>query len=148
MQRMNTLRYKVWPVVAGFIVASIAMLLLEWINSLFFPLPENLDWMDPAAVQAFTASLPWTAYVLVILGYIIGSFKGGFVTTYFSGETTYRMSLVLGVLLTLAAIANILMLGHSYVFAAVSLPTFIVFSYLGHRYRLRGRAQSSVTNNY
>ncbi len=76
-RRMNFLKLKVWPVVAGFVVASIVMMAFEFTNSLFFPLPSDLDWMDTAAVQALTASLPWTAYILVLLGWIAGSFAGG-----------------------------------------------------------------------
>ncbi len=128
------LRYKLWPVIAGLITASVVMLACEYINSFFFSLPADLDWNDPAAVQAFTQSLPWTAYILVLIGYVLGSFKGGCVTTYLARENTYRMSLALGILLTLGGILNVLMIGHPAVFTVLSLPTFLIFTYLGHRY--------------
>src|SRR6185369_3883314 len=66
---MNILKRWIWPIAAGFIVASIIMLIFEWINHFIFPLPVGLDQHDTAAVQAFTASLPWTAYILVFLGW-------------------------------------------------------------------------------
>jgi hypothetical protein len=141
---MNFLKQKVWPVVAGLVVAFVVMMLLEYINSFFFPLPADLDWEDTAAVQAFTASLPWTAYILVLFGWILASFKAGYVTTYLAGETKYRLSLVVGVLLTLLGIVNNMMIGHDMAFNIIGLPMFIIFTYLGHRYRLYARVEKSA----
>lgn len=135
---MNTfLTKKLWPVLAGFIVAFTAMLLFEYVNSFFYPLPESLDLMNQAAVAAFTASLPWTAYILVFLGWVVGSFKGGFVTTYLSGEKSYRLSFVLGAILTILGIANNLAIGHDMLFNVIAIPMFVLFTYLGHRFSLK-----------
>jgi hypothetical protein len=134
---MNMLKTKIWPVVAGLIVAFIIMMLLEYINSYFFPLPQGLDVGDPEAVRAFSASLPWTAYILVLLGWIVGSFVAGYVTTYLSGERTYRLSLTVGIMLTLLGILNNIAIGHNMFFNIVGLPMFIIFTYLGHRYLSR-----------
>ncbi len=134
---MNFLKLKVWPVVAGFVVASIVMMAFEFTNSFFFPLPSDLDWTDTAAVQALTASLPWTAYIMVLLGWIAGSFAGGWVATRLSGDTQYRTALALGIILTLAGIANNMMIGHATLFNIIALPQFIIFTYLGHRFFCR-----------
>lgn len=134
---MSFLKTKVWPVFAGFVVASIAMMIFEFANSYLYPLPANLDWMDTAAVQAFTASLPWTAYILVILGWMAGSFKGGWVATRLSGDVSYRTALVLGVILTFAGIWNVMLLGHPLLFTLISIPQFLIFTYLGHRHSKR-----------
>lgn len=136
---MHFLKTNVWPVVAGFVVASIVMMLFEYVNSIFFPLPTDLDWSDAAAVRALTASLPWTAYILVLLGWIAGSFAGGYLTTCLSGESAYRVSFALGIVLTLAGIANIIMLGHPILFLILALPQFLIFSLLGHRLYLRNK---------
>jgi hypothetical protein len=133
------LKTKVWPIVAGFIVASIVMVFCEWINSFFFPVPKDIDWSDAKAVRALTSALPWNAYILVIAGYIIGSFKGGYVTTYLAGDKEYSTALVLGLILTLAGYANVLMLGHMVLFSVVALPQFLIFTYLGHRYLIYAR---------
>ncbi len=122
--------------IAGLLIAFVVMMILEFINSLFFPLPQGLDWNDTAAIQAFTASLPWTAYILVLIGWILGSFGAGFVSTYLSGETKYRLAFLVGILLTLGGVANNAMLGHNVFFNIIGLPMFIVFTYLGHCYVL------------
>ena len=140
---MSFLKLKVWPVVAGFIVASIVMMIFEFINSFLFPLPENLDWADTASVQALTASLPWTAYILVLLGWAIGSFKGGCVTTYLSGEKEYRVTAALSILLVIAGGIDMAMLGHPLVFSVLGTATLLFFPYLGHKYLLRAHAKKT-----
>src|SRR3954471_3348140 len=92
---MNILKHRVlkdWvgPIVAGFIVASIIMVIFEWINHYIFPLSADLNQTDTAAVQAFTASLPWTAYILVFLGWAVGAFEGGCTTAWLAGEKPAR----------------------------------------------------------
>jgi uncharacterized membrane protein YciS (DUF1049 family) len=130
----NALRFKVWPVVAGLLIAFIVMTIFEYVNSFFFPLPKDLDIYDPAAVQAFTATLPWTAYILVFLGWVLGSFKAGCVTTYLAREQKYRLSFLVGILLTIGGIINNLVIGHNMFFNIIAWPMFIVFTYLGHKY--------------
>lgn len=131
---MSFLKTKAWPVFAGLVVASIVMMIFEFANSYLYPLPSDLDWMDTAAVQAFTASLPWTAYILVLLGWIVGSFKGGWVATRLSGDTQYRTAFALGIILTLAGIWNVILIGHPLFFSIISIPQFLIFTYLGYLY--------------
>lgn len=143
---MNRVKTKVWPVFAGLITAFIIMMIFEYINSYFFPLPDGLIISDSKAVQAFTATLPWTGYILVLIGWIIGSFKAGCVTTYLSRENTYKLSFVTGIILTLLGLINNLAIGSPTLFSVISLPVFIIFTYLGHIYLnkvLRGRFKST-----
>lgn len=131
------LRFKLWPVLAGLITAFIVMIVFEYVNSYFFPLPQGLDTTDMSAVYDFTKSLPWTAYILVLAGWIVGSFKAGCVTTYLARETSYKMSFVVGVVLTMIGVINNLMIGHAMYFNLIGLPMFLIFTYLGHRYLLK-----------
>lgn len=131
---MNFLKLKVWPVIAGFIAASVVMMVFEYTNSFLYPLPQDLDWTNAEAVQALTASLPWTAYILVLLGWMAGSFAGGYVATHLSEERQYRVTLALGILLTLAGIWNVILIGHSTLFNILALPQFLIFTYVGQWY--------------
>jgi hypothetical protein len=131
------LKTRLWPVVAGLLAAFIVMMIFEFINSLFFPLPTGLDIYDPATVKAFTASLPLQAFVLVLLGWALGAFKAGCVTTYLSKNRTPKLALIAGVILTGLGIVNHFMIGHPLWFNIVGLPLFIIFAYLGHRYMLK-----------
>ncbi len=128
---MNILKRYVWPVVAGFIVASIIMVIFEWINHYIFPLPASLNQSDTAAVQAFTMSLPWTAYILVFLGWAFGAFEGGCTAAWLAGENQFRATLVLAVLLVLAGIADMAILGFPLVAMALGLIILAVAPFLG-----------------
>jgi hypothetical protein len=134
---MNTLKTllitKLWPLFAGFALASAVMMLFEYTNSFFFPLPENLDWYDTAAVQAFTASLPYTAFILVYLGWCAGAFLGSYIITNMTREITYSLSLTLGIILAILGLLNNTMLGHPLWFTVLAIPQFIICTYLGHR---------------
>lgn len=133
------LKMKLWPVIAGLLVAFIVMMIFEYVNSLFFPLPANTDLTNLVAIHSYTASLPWTAYILVFLGFVVGAFKAGCVTTYLSKEKTYSLSLIVGIVLVVFGLANNIAIGHSTIFNIISLPMFIIFTYLGHRYLLQAK---------
>lgn len=142
------LKTKAWPVVAGLLVAFIIMMVFEYVNSLIYPLPEGLDITDPSAVKAFTATLPWTAYILVLLGWIIGAFKAGYITTRLARESAFRLSLVVGIILTVLGAINNALIGHDMVFNIIGLPCFIVFAYLGHWYmRRKNSSREQNANN-
>ena len=132
---MNILKQWIWPLVAGFIVASIIMFIFEWINHFIFPLPAGLDQKDTDAVQAFTASLQWTAYILVFLGWAVGAFEGGCTTAWLAGERQFRATAILAVLLVLAGIADMSILGFPLVSTLLGLLILVIFPYLG-RYAL------------
>jgi hypothetical protein len=127
-------RFKLLPVVAGLITASVIMMLFEFVNSFFYPLPKDFDLSSFDALHTFTTTLPWTAYILVLLGWIVGSFKAGCVATYLAKEEKYKMSLVVGIILTILGILNNLIIGHDMFFNIIGLPMFLVFTYLGHKY--------------
>lgn len=132
---MNFLFKKAWPVIAGLLVSFVVMTLFEFGNSFIYPLPPDLDMTDGNAVRAFTASLPWTAYLLVLLGWMVGAFAAGYITTWLSKESAYRLSLTVGITLVVLGAINNFLLGHDLVFSIIGLPMFILFTYLGHRVR-------------
>ena len=132
---MRILKRWVWPVLAGFVVASVIMVVFEWINHFIFPLPASLEKNDTAAVQAFTASLPWTAYILVLLGWAAGAFEGGCTAAWLAGEKQLGATSVLAVLLVFAGIADMMVLGFPMVAMVLGLLILAAFPYLG-RYAL------------
>ncbi len=139
----DTLKLIIWPVVVGLLMAFSIMMLFELINSFFFPFPEGMDVRD---VQAFTKTLPWTAYILVLLGWIVGSFIAGCVTTKLSRMESYKPALMVGIILTLLGVVNNIIIGHDMVFNIIGLPMFIIFTYLGHRCWLQTKRKSGVIN--
>ncbi|MCU0253263.1 MAG: hypothetical protein MUE47_01875 [Acidobacteria bacterium] len=100
-------------VVLGFVTASVVMMLVESVNGrvLYPELAKAAEGVtDREAIRALFAAAPAGALLVVIGGWIAGSFAGGWVAARVSGRAGVRHGLVLGLLLTLAGIANNLML--------------------------------------
>ena len=92
-------------VVAGFVAASVVMMIIETVNGrVFYPeLARAADGMkDREAIRALLASAPVGAFLVVIAGWILGGAAGGWTTARLAARATTRHGLVLGALLTLA----------------------------------------------
>jgi hypothetical protein len=100
-------------VVLGFVAASAVMMTVEYLNGrvLYPDLARAAEGVtDREAIRALFAAAPAGALLVVIAGWIAGSFAGGWVAARVAGRAGIRHGLVLGLLLTLAGIANNLML--------------------------------------
>jgi hypothetical protein len=96
-------------VLLGFVVASLVMMVVESINGrVLFPelgkLAESMK--DREAIRALVASAPKAALLVVILGWALGSFAGGWVAAQVARHEPLQAGLILGLLLTGAGILN------------------------------------------
>jgi uncharacterized membrane protein YeaQ/YmgE (transglycosylase-associated protein family) len=135
---MRTFLRSLGSVVVAFIAASVVMMIVETINGrLFHPglakAAEGLK--DPQALKALLATAPASAFLVVLFGWLLGAFVGGWLATRLSGGTSRRPALILGLLLTLAGIANHLMIPPPPWFWIVSLPGMIPAALFGGRLR-------------
>jgi hypothetical protein len=121
-------------VVAGFVVASAVMMAVEAVNGRFlYPelgkLAEGMT--DREAIRSLLAGAPVGAFLVVIFGWAIGSLAGGFVAAWIGRRAPMRHALVLGGLLTLAGIANNLMVPPPLWFWIAGLVVLIPATYAG-----------------
>jgi hypothetical protein len=123
-------------VVIGFVAASIVMMTVETINGrVFYPgLAKAAEGVtDREVVRALLAGAPIGAFLVVILGWVLGSFAGGWIAARVAGRSGVAHGLVLGVLLTLAGIANNLMIPPPLWFWFASLIVLLPSAYAGAR---------------
>ena len=123
-------------VVAGFITASIVMMIIEMINGrvLHPELGKAADGMtDRDTIRALLATAPVGAFLVVIAGWILGGVAGGWVTARVAAQATAGHGLVLGELLTLAGVANNLMVPPPLWFWIASLVVLMPAAYVGAR---------------
>jgi hypothetical protein len=128
-------------VVAGFVAASIVMMIVETLNGrVFYPgLAKSAEGVtDREAIRAIFASAPVGAFLVVIAGWALGSVAGGWLTARIGGRSPVTHGLVLGALLTLAGIANNLMLPPPPWFWVASLIVFLPCAWIGARQSGRG----------
>ncbi|MBK7934875.1 MAG: hypothetical protein IPK01_15670 [Acidobacteria bacterium] len=127
---------KILSVVVALVVAFAVMMIIEMLNSLQLTRPSAEVMADRAKLAEYMANGPARAYVVVLIGYFLASFAGGFIVTKMSHQVTQSMTLpiVIGAFLTLGMVANLFMLpGQPLWFAVLGLLIFIPTSLLGHR---------------
>ena len=128
---------KILAVVVAMIVAIAIMMVVEMANSMVIMPPSDDVMKDAAKLREFMANGPVKAYVIVLVGYVLASFAGGFIVTKMSRRESPGLTLpiIIGVLLELGMVANILMLpGQPIWFVVAGFLTFIPLSLLGHRF--------------
>jgi len=114
-------------VIAGFVAASVVMVIVESINGhvLYPELGKAAQGVtDKEAMRALMAGAPVGAFLVVLIGWALGSFVGGFVAARIAPASPLAHALVLGGLLTLAGVANNLLIPPPGWFW---IPTLLVF---------------------
>jgi hypothetical protein len=132
---MHILR-SIGAVVAGFVAASIVMMIVETLNGrVFYPgLAKAAEGVtDREAIRAIFASAPVGSLLVVIAGWILGGLAGGWVAARIAGRSAVTHGLVLGVLLTCAGVANNLALPPPLWFWVASLIVLLPSAYVGAR---------------
>ena len=155
---MRSVIRSVLAVIAGFVVASAVMMCVEQANAhVFYPgfaeraaatdkeiiseaeasgvAPDSREVLvcRREAVREILASAPVGALLVVAFGWVLGSVPGGFVAAWIGGRAPVVHGLVLGGLLTLAGIANNLMLPPPVWFWIATMIVFVPAAYVGAR---------------
>ena len=128
---------KILAVVVALIVAFAIMMIVEMLNSLQIAPPSSEVMGDPAKLREYMASGPVQAYVVVLIGYFLASFAGGFLVKNMSRRESPGMALpiLIGVILTIGGILNFLMLpGQPVWFMALATLIFIPIALLGAKF--------------
>lgn len=128
-------------VVVGFVAASLVMMAVEMVNGrVLYPelgkMAEGVT--DREAVRAILATAPVGAFLVVLLGWALGSLVGGFLAAWIGSHAPHGHAIVLGVLLTLAGIANNLMIPPPVWFWVPTLLVFLPAACVGARWAPRG----------
>ena len=133
---MRSIFRSVIAVVAGFVAASAIMMAVECVNGqILYPElgKQAAGVTDRQKIKEIMASAPVGAFLVVLFGWGLGSFAGGYLATLISQKPPGRPTLVLAGLLTLAGVANNLMLSPPLWFWIPSLIVFLPATYLGAR---------------
>lgn len=126
----------VLAVIAGFVAASAVMMLIETANGrVLYPELGRLaqGMTDREAIRVLLANAPVGAFLVVLLGWVLGSLVGGFLAARIVWNAPVAHALVLGGLLTLAGIANNFMLPPPGWFWIPSVVVFLPAAYAGAR---------------
>lgn len=110
-------------VLAGLVVAWLVMSLCEFGSLALHRPPPGLDLRNPEALALHIASAPLSAMLLVLAGWVLGAFLGGWVAARIARHRR-AAPLVIGALVVLGVIANNMLIPHPLwmTIAGVALP--------------------------
>jgi len=115
--------------VAGLVAAFVCVQIAEMITHQLYPFPPGADMHDMATIKKFVATLPLTAMLLVLAGWLIGALLGTFVAAKIGRSRV--PAYVVGVLLLCAGIANSFLIPQPAWFTAVSMVIFLAAPFAG-----------------
>ena len=92
----------------GCITAILSIVLVAFLSHSLYPMPENLNYEDPAVIAPITENMPLAQFWLTLFGYAFGSFVGGLVATRMHPESGKSNTCVVAIILLLLGIMNML----------------------------------------
>jgi len=142
---MQVTKY-ILPVVAG-IMAAMMLIKLGETAIIKMYMPAGINQNDLAAISGVVKQLPLSAFLFLLVNYIVCSFLGGIVSTLISKRETVRPVLVVGIVLTLAGLYNVVSIEHPMWFTIISLFIYLPFSYFGY-WTVRKKEPIFTGNNH
>lgn len=119
-------------VLMGLIVAFAITFAIELLNSRIYPLPPGTDYRDAASMRAALATLPPQALIGVLVGWFVAAVASAWVAMRIA-RGDRRPVWLLGLLLLVAAIANMTLFPHPIWFWVIGVALYPVAIMLGIR---------------
>ena len=123
---------RILAVIAGCVVAMAVIFLVESISHRFSPPPVGTDFKNPESLKHMMDNVPTNSFILLLGGYILGSFAGGLTATLLSGRNNFVPATVVGGILTAGGIMDLVQIPHPLWFSAISLLLYVPFALLGY----------------
>jgi hypothetical protein len=128
------MRYKFLAVGLGLLAGILAIVISEGISGMLYPLPAEINPADMEAINGFMrndASIEM--FLIVLLGYALGAFAGGFTASWFERLQPIRLraALITGGILMVFGMMNLFMIYHPVWFWVSSLLVYLPAAWLG-----------------
>ncbi len=122
---------RILSVLAGVAVAMVIIQCGELIGSKLYPPPSDIDFQHGEALKHLMAQMPMGAFLLLLLGYAVGSFAGGLTSALVSGRETSTPSLITGMIIMAGGALNLYQIPHPMWFNIANIFVYVLFAYLG-----------------
>jgi hypothetical protein len=127
---MSILR-SIGAVIAGLIVAFLLVFASEGISHKVFPPPPGMNDRDMVQIKAFVATLPLSALLIVLTGWLIATFAAAWVATKIARGPI--AGFIAGALLLAVGIANAFIIPQPLWFSIASFVIYISATVAGVR---------------
>lgn len=114
---MSPILRNVLAIVAGVVVGLVVITSVQFVNNVIFPPPPGIDLSDPAAMKAAVGSLPAGAFIVLILGYLVGTTAGCWTAGRIAAEGQRRVMRLVALVFVVGGILN---------FRSIPHPTWVV----------------------
>jgi hypothetical protein len=131
--------------VVGIAIAIATVMLMEWLSHSIHPLPPGLDVNDSAAMNNYLDSVPPTAMLLVLIGYLVGTFDGTLVACLIGRVQPMFYALLIGVLMLAGTISTLIMFRHPTWFSIASIVGIAFFAWFGAKLFMMIEARRQAT---
>jgi hypothetical protein len=96
----------------GLLAGGLTVAAIEWVSSLLYPMPKNIDWNNRDGMAKWISTLPISAFLFVLAAWACGCFVGTYVSRRLSPERNVLPGLITWALLTFAAIGTLVTIPH------------------------------------
>jgi hypothetical protein len=117
--------------VLGVIVAVVLIQVVEMVMYVVYVRPLGVDLNDPEALKTIITSLPSGAFVLLLVGWAVGTFAGAFLAAWVARRARMVHGLVIGCLFLLGAITTMRAIPHPWWVWICALVLFVPAAWLG-----------------
>lgn len=120
-----------FALIAGFFAAEIVITLVELASAkLWFPPPPGLDFRDAAALDAFVRSLPPSALLVILAGWLLGAFVGAGVAASLARRHRIVVGVAIGACITIGTGVNATQIHHPFWVTAAGIMLPIPLAWL------------------
>jgi hypothetical protein len=120
--------------------ALIIITLAEGVSGRLYPPPANLDLTSAEVLRQYVESLPVAALLIVLAGYGIAGFVGGWLATRLSNTTLLRPAVAVAAVLLGGSIMNLRAIPHPLWFWLANLLLVVLMPLAGARVASRNLA--------
>jgi hypothetical protein len=115
---------------------NMGLIMVSWA---LFPMPEGMDMNVPEQMNAYVATLPIAAFLIIIAAHLGQAFVGGWVAARLGASHPVVLALIIGVLALMGGVANMMMIEHP-AWMYIEVPLYLVVAYVAGMLEVRRRA--------
>jgi hypothetical protein len=115
------------------VIAVLIVFLTEELVHMMYPMPAGLDASDTDDLRDYVATLPLSAFLMLMGGWVTATFVGAVVADRIGTAKVWIYPTIVGGFMFAATTANLILIPHPHWFTAVSLAAILVSAWLAWR---------------
>ena len=131
--------------IAGVVIAVLIVFLADELSHMMYPMPASLDPSDTGDLRDYIATMPLSAFLMVMGGWVVATFVGSVVADRIGTAKVWIYPTIVGGFMFAATTANLILIPHPHWFTAVSLAAILVSAWLAWRVAVAIKASRAAS---